>query len=186
MLFFNCDDDGASSEPICESICRIDISASCHLHRFLRGAGEYLSKLNNTAGGGLSASAGVEQLTMVVASSIGADLAMAFSDADKTLPWTRLTAGGSHRNRKGRARYHVRRVLFAIKAYWDFRRACKIIRMGTIRTTATVRDGALSEYIIQCVQSVSATDRRVQAPENPEDSELPIGKCHSAFWSLVW
>lgn len=110
---------------------------------------------------------GVERLAMVVASSIGADLAMAFLTQTK-LPVEHAFFDGGHFAQigKGTRRIMTPFLYFAIKSlYWS--------KGGTLKKILWCDDDSIKPYFIAAGKNLTYTNLRRQISDSLEDKPFP-------------
>ena len=110
---------------------------------------------------------GVERLAMVVASSIGADLAMAFLTNTK-LPVGHVFFDGGQFAQigKGMRRIMIPFLYFAIKSlYWS--------KGGTLKKILWCDDDSIKSYFIAAGENLTYTNLRRQISDSLEDKPFP-------------
>ena len=111
---------------------------------------------------------GVERLAMVVASSIGADLAMAFLTQTKLPVEHAFFDGGQFaQNRKGHAPYHDAVSVFLPS------RACIGSKGGTLKKILWCDDDSIKSYFIDAGKNLTYTNLRRQISDSLEDKPFP-------------
>ena len=110
---------------------------------------------------------GVERLAMVVASSIGADLAMAFLTQTKLPVEHAFFDGGQFAQiGKGTRRIMTPFLYFAIKSlYWS--------KGGTLKKILWCDDDSIKPYFIAAGKNLTYTDLRRQISDSLEDKVFP-------------
>ena len=110
---------------------------------------------------------GVERLAMVVASSIGADLAMAFLTQTKLPVEHAFFDGGQFAQiGKGTRRIMTPFLYFAIKSlYWS--------KGGTLKKILWCDDDSIKPYFIAAGENLTYTNLRRQIPDSLEDKPFP-------------
>ena len=110
---------------------------------------------------------GVERLAMVVASSIGADLAMAFLTQTKLPVEHAFFDGGQFAQiGKGTRRIMTPFLYFAIKSlYWS--------KGGTLKKILWCDDDAIKSYFIDAGKNLTYTNLRRQISDSLEDKPFP-------------
>ena len=110
---------------------------------------------------------GVERLAMVVASSIGADLAMAFLTQTKLYVEHAFFDGGQFAQiGKGTRRIMIPFLYFAIKSlYWS--------KGGTLKKILWCDDDSIKSYFIDAGKNLTYTNLRRQISESLEDKPFP-------------
>ena len=110
---------------------------------------------------------GVERLAMVVASSIGADLAMAFLTQTKLPVEHAFFDGGQFAQiGKGTRRIMTPFLYFAIKSlYWS--------KGGTLKKILWCDDDSIKPYFIAAGKNLTYTDLRRQISDSLEDKAFP-------------
>ena len=110
---------------------------------------------------------GVERLAMVVASSIGADLAMAFLTQTKLLVEHAFFDGGQFAQiGKGTRRIMTPFLYFAIKSlYWS--------KGGTLKKILWCDDDSIKSYFIDAGKNLTYTNLRRQISDSLEDKPFP-------------
>jgi pimeloyl-ACP methyl ester carboxylesterase len=110
---------------------------------------------------------GVERLAMVVASSIGADLAMAFLTQTKLLVEHAFFDGGQFAQiGKGTRRIMTPFLYFAIKSlYWA--------KGGTLKKILWCDDDSIKSYFIDAGKNLTYTNLRRQISDSLEDKPFP-------------
>ena len=110
---------------------------------------------------------GVEQLAMVVASSIGADLAMAFLTQTKLPVGHAFFDGGQFAQiGKGTRRIMTPFLYFAIKSlYWS--------KGGTLKKILWCDDDSIKSYFIDAGKNLTYTNLRRQISDSLEDKPFP-------------
>ena len=110
---------------------------------------------------------GVERLAMVVASSIGADLAMAFLTQTK-LPVEHAFFDGGQFAQIGKGTRHIMTpfLYFAIKSlYWS--------KGGTLKKILWCDDDSIKPYFIAAGENLTYTNLRRQISDSLEDKPFP-------------
>ena len=110
---------------------------------------------------------GVERLAMVVASSIGADLAMAFLTQTK-LPVEHAFFDGGQFAQIGKGTRHIMTpfLYFAIKSlYWS--------KGGTLKKILWCDDDSIKPYFIAAGKNLTYTNLRRQISDSLEDKPFP-------------
>ena len=110
---------------------------------------------------------GVERLAMVVASSIGADLAMAFLTQTK-LPVEHVFFDGGQFAQIGKGTRHIMTpfLYFAIKSlYWS--------KGGTLKKILWCDDDSIKSYFIDAGKNLTYTNLRRQMADSLEDKPFP-------------
>ena len=168
MLFFHAMGvTGASSEPIANYLqdryfCILPTSTV-----YCKGQ-KYVSKENEVRQvEEYLKSQGVEYLELVVASSIGADLAMAFLTSTK-LPIGHVFFDGGQFAQigKGTRRIMTPFLYFAIKSlYWS--------KGGTLKKILWCDDDAIKSYFIDAGKNLTYTNLRRQISDSLEDKTFP-------------
>ena len=168
MLFFHAMGvTGASSEPIARYLqdryfCILPTSTV-----YCEGQ-KYVSKLDEIRQGeDFLHRQGVERLAMVVASSIGADLAMAFLTQTKLPVEHAFFDGGQFAQiGKGTRRIMTPFLYFAIKSlYWS--------KGGTLKKILWCDDDSIKSYFIDAGKNLTYTDLRRQISDSLEDKPFP-------------
>ena len=158
---------GASSEPIVRYLqdryfCILPTSTV-----YCKGQ-KYVSKLDEIRQvEGFLHRQGVERLAMVVASSIGADLAMAFLTNTK-LPVGHVFFDGGQFAQigKGMRRIMIPFLYFAIKSlYWS--------KGGTLKKILWCDDDSIKSYFIAAGENLTYTNLRRQISDSLEDKPFP-------------
>ena len=110
---------------------------------------------------------GVERLAMVVASSIGADLAMAFLTQTKLPVEHAFFDGGQFAQiGKGTRRIMTPFLYFAIKSlYWS--------KGGTLKKILWCDDDSIKSYFIDAGENLTYTNLRRQISDSLEDKPFP-------------
>ena len=110
---------------------------------------------------------GVERLAMVVASSIGADLAMAFLTQTKLPVEHAFFDGGQFAQiGKGTRRIMTPFLYFAIRSlYWS--------KGGTLKKILWCDDDSIKSYFIDAGKNLTYTDLRRQISDSLEDKPFP-------------
>ena len=169
MLFFHAmGDDRSEQRTDCERICRIDISASCATSTVYCKGQKYVSKLDEIRQvEDFLHQQGVERLAMVVASSIGADLAMAFLTQTKLPVEHAFFDGGQFAQiGKGTRRIMTPFLYFAIKSlYWS--------KGGTLKKILWCDDDSIKSYFIDAGKNLTYTNLRRQISDSLEDKPFP-------------
>ena len=168
MLFFHAMGvTGASSEPIARFLqdryfCILPTSTVyCEGQKYvskadeIRQAEDFLHRQ------------GVERLAMVVASSIGADLAMAFLTQTKLPVEHAFFDGGQFAQiGKGTRRIMTPFLYFAIKSlYWS--------KGGTLKKILWCDDDSIKPYFIAAEENLTYTNLRRQMADSLEDKPFP-------------
>ena len=112
-------------------------------------------------------SQGVERLELVVASSIGADLAMAFLTSTK-LPIGHVFFDGGQFAQIGKGTRHIMTLFlyFAIKSlYWS--------KGGTLKKILWCDDDSIKSYFIDAGKNLTYTNLRRQISDSLEDKPFP-------------
>ena len=168
MLFFHAMGvTGASSEPIAKYLqdryfCILPTSTV-----YCEGQ-KYVSKLDEIRQvEDFLHRQGVERLAMVVASSIGADLAMAFLTQTKLLVEHAFFDGGQFAQiGKGTRRIMTPFLYFAIKSlYWS--------KGGTLKKILWCDDDSIKPYFIAAGENLTYTNLRRQISDSLEDKPFP-------------
>ena len=159
---------GASSEPIARYLQDRYFCISAYLHRLLRGAeicqqgwtkyGRWRTFCIDRAW---------RRLAMVVASSIGADLAMAFLTQTKLPVEHAFFDGGQFAQiGKGTRRIMTPFLYFAIKSlYWS--------KGGTLKKILWCDDDSIKPYFIAAGKNLTYTNLRRQISDSLEDKPFP-------------
>ena len=127
---------------------------------------------------------GVERLAMVVASSIGADLAMAFLTQTKLPVEHAFFDGGQFAQiGKGTRRIMTPFLYFAIKSlYWS--------KGGTLKKILWCDDDSIKSYFIDAGKNLTYTNLRRQMADSLEDKPFPPLpeklQEHIRSWILLW
>ena len=158
---------GASSEPIARYLqdryfCILPTSTV-----YCEGQ-KYVSKLDEIQQvEGFLHRQGVERLAMVVASSIGADLAMAFLTQTKLPVEHAFFDGGQFAQiGKGTRRIMTPFLYFAIKSlYWS--------KGGTLKKILWCDDDSIKLYFIDAGKNLTYTNLRRQISDSLEDKPFP-------------
>ena len=158
---------GASSEPIARYLqdryfCILPTSTV-----YCEGQ-KYVSKLDEIRQvEGFLHRQGVETLAMVVASSIGADLAMAFLTQTKLPVEHAFFDGGQFAQiGKGMRRIMTPFLYFAIKSlYWS--------KGGTLKKILWCDDDSIKPYFIAAGENLTYTNLRRQMADSLEDKPFP-------------
>ena len=168
MLFFHAMGvTGASSEPIARYLqdryfCILPTSTVyCEGQKYVSKADEVIQVEEYLK------SRGVECLELVVASSIGADLAMAFLTQTK-LPVERAFFDGGQfaQIAKGTRRVMTPFLYFAIKSlYWS--------KGGTLKKILWCDDDSIKPYFIAAGENLTYTNLRRQILDSLEDKPFP-------------
>ena len=168
MLFFHAMGvTGESSEPVANYLqdryfCILPTSTV-----YCKGQ-KYVSKLDEIRQvEGFLHRQGVERLAMVVASSIGADLAMAFLTNTK-LPVGHVFFDGGQFAQigKGMRRIMIPFLYFAIKSlYWS--------KGGTLKKIMWCDDDAIKPYFIAAGKALTYGNMRCQMADSLEDKPFP-------------
>ena len=168
MLFFHAMGvTGASSEPIARYLqdryfCILPTSTV-----YCEGQ-KYVSKLDEIRQvEDFLHRQGVERLAMVVASSIGADLAMAFLTQTKLPVEHAFFDGGQFAQiGKGTRRIMTPFLYFAIKSlYWS--------KGGTLKKILWCDDDSIKSYFIDAGKNLTYTNLRRQISDSLEDKPFP-------------
>ena len=168
MLFFHAMGvTGASSEPIARYLqdryfCILPTSTV-----YCEGQ-KYVSKLDEIRQvEDFLHRQGVERLAMVVASSIGADLAMAFLTQTKLPVEHAFFDGGQFAQiGKGTRRIMTPFLYFAIKSlYWS--------KGGTLKKILWCDDDSIKSYFIDAGENLTYTNLRRQISDSLEDKPFP-------------
>ena len=110
---------------------------------------------------------GVERLAMVVASSIGADLAMAFlTQTKQPVEYAFFDGGQFAQIGKGTRRIMTLFLYFAIKSlYWS--------KGGTLKKILWCDDDSIKSYFIDAGKNLTYTNLRRQISDSLEDKPFP-------------